>query len=118
MDVVLDLVGGAYLESNVDSLAIEGRVSIIATQGGRTGQLDLGKLMQKRARVMGSTMRARTAAEKGEIARRLLQDVWPMLPAKDPIRPIIDSTFPLADARLAHERMESGEHIGKIVLVA
>ncbi len=118
VDVVLDLVGGGYLERNVESLATEGRLSIVATQGGRTGQLDIGKLMQKRAKVMGSTMRARTAAEKGEIAQRLLRDVWPMLPAKNPIRPVIDSTFPLAEARLAHQRMESGEHIGKIVLLA
>ncbi len=118
VDVVLDLVGGAYLERNVDSLAVEGRLSIVATQGGRTGQLDIGKLMQKRAKVLGSTMRSRTAEEKGEIARRLLREVWPMLGAKDPIRPVIDSTFPLRDARLAHQRMESGEHIGKILLLA
>lgn len=118
VDVVLDLVGGGYLERNLESLALEGRVSIVATQGGRTGQLDIGKLMQKRAKVLGSTMRSRTAQEKGEIAHRLLRDVWPILPAKDPIRPVIDSTFPLTDARLAHARMESGEHIGKIVLLA
>ncbi|MGA8029491.1 MAG: NAD(P)H-quinone oxidoreductase [Bryobacteraceae bacterium] len=117
VDIVLDMVGGSYLERNVDSLAVEGRISIVATQGGRTGELDIGKLMMKRARVLGSTMRARAAEEKGEVARRLLRDVWPMLPAKNPIRPIIDGTFPLADARLAHARMESGEHVGKIVLV-
>ncbi|MBV9612481.1 MAG: zinc-binding dehydrogenase, partial [Acidobacteriaceae bacterium] len=65
-----------------------------------------------------STMRARTAEQKGEIAQRLLRDVWPKLPAKDPIRPIVDSTFPLAEASRAHQHMESGQHIGKIVLVA
>jgi NADPH:quinone reductase len=117
VDVVLDMVGGSYLAKNVDVLALEGRLAIVATQGGRTGQLDIGKLMAKRGRVMGSTLRARTPEEKGEIAGRLLRDVWPLLPAKDVIRPIIDSTFPLTDARLAHERMESGKHIGKIVLV-
>lgn len=117
VDVVLDLVGGPYLERNVRSLALEGRLAIVAVQGGRTGQLEIHKLMVKRARVLGSTMRPRTAEEKGLIAQGLLRDVWPLLPAKDPIRPIIDSTFPLSDARLAHERMESGEHIGKIVLV-
>lgn len=117
VDVVLDLVGGAYLERNVESLGLEGRVAIVATQGGRTGQLDLGKLMQKRARILASTMRVRSAEQKGEIAQRLLRDVWPILPAKDPIRPIIDSTFPLAEAWRAHARMEGGEHIGKIVLV-
>jgi NADPH:quinone reductase len=117
VDVVLDMVGGSYLDKNVDVLALEGRLSIVATQGGRTGQLDVGKLMAKRGRVLGSTLRSRTPEEKGEIARRLLRDVWPMLPSKDVIRPIIDSTFPLTDARFAHQRMESGKHIGKIVLV-
>ncbi|MDQ2773611.1 MAG: NAD(P)H-quinone oxidoreductase [Acidobacteriota bacterium] len=118
VDVILDMVGGSYLERNVDCLASEGRLTIVATQGGRTGQLDVGKLMMKRARVMGSTMRARTPEQKGEVVRRLLHDVWPLLPARDPIRPIVDSTFPLVDARLAHARMEEGNHIGKIVLVA
>jgi NADPH2:quinone reductase len=117
VNVVLDMVGGSYLAKNVDVLALEGRLAIVATQGGRTGQLDIGKLMAKRGKIIGSTLRARTPEEKGEIARRLLHDVWPMLPSKDVIRPIIDSTFPLTDARFAHERMESGKHIGKIVLV-
>jgi putative PIG3 family NAD(P)H quinone oxidoreductase len=117
VNVVLDIVGGSYIDKNLDTLALEGRLSIVATQGGRIGQLDLGKLMPKRGRIMGSTLRSRTPEEKGEIARRLLRDVWPMLPSKDVIRPIIDSTFPFTDARLAHERMESGKHIGKIVLV-
>ncbi|MGH9620784.1 MAG: NAD(P)H-quinone oxidoreductase, partial [Bryobacteraceae bacterium] len=116
VDVVLDLVGGAYLERNLEALATEGRLAIVATQGGRTGQLNLGALMNKRARVVGSTMRSRTPAQKGEIARRLLKDVWPLLPAKNPIRPVIDRVFPLRDAKLAHERLESGHHIGKIVL--
>ena len=73
--------------------------------------------MQKRGRVMGSTMRARTPEQKGEVARRLLHDVWPLLPAKNAIRPVIDSSFPLRDAHLAHRRMEEGSHIGKIILV-
>lgn len=117
VDLVVDLVGGSYLERNLDVLATEGRITIIATQGGRTGQLNIGALMMKRARVMGSTMRVRTPAQKGEIAVRLLREVWPLLPPKNPIRPVIDTTFPLRDARLAHERMESGRHIGKIVLI-
>lgn len=117
VNVVLDMVGGPYIDKNLDVLALEGRLSIVAIQGGRIGQLDIGKLMARRGRIMGSTMRTRTPEQKGEIARRLLRDVWSMLPAKDVIRPIIDSTFPLTDARLAHERLESGKHIGKIVLV-
>jgi NADPH2:quinone reductase len=117
VDVVLDLVGGPYLERNIESLAVEGRMSIVSIQGGRTGQLDLGKLMHKRARMMGSTMRARSPDQKGEVARRLREQVWPLLPTKNPIRPVIDSTFPLGQAAAAHQRMESGQHIGKIILV-
>ncbi|MBV8071050.1 MAG: NAD(P)H-quinone oxidoreductase [Acidobacteriaceae bacterium] len=117
VDVILDMIGGSYLERNIESLAVEGRLAIVSTQGGREGKLDLAKLMHKRARVMGSTMRARTAAQKGEVAQRLREQVWPLLPAKDPIRPVIDSTFPLADAASAHSRLESSQHIGKIVLI-
>ena len=90
---------------------------IVATQGGRTATLDIGKLLLKRLRVMGSTMRARPSEAKGQVAAALFSDIWPLLPAKDAIRPIIDSTFPLAEACLAHERMELGTNIGKIVLV-
>jgi NADPH:quinone reductase-like Zn-dependent oxidoreductase len=79
--------------------------------------LDIGRLMQKRARIMGSTIRVRTPDQKGEIAARLLKEVWPLLPAKGPIRPLVDSTYPLEQAAKAHARLESGEHIGKIVLV-
>ena len=117
VNVILDMVGGSYLERNLNALAPEGRLVIIAVQGGAVGQLDIGKLMHKRARVMGSTMRARPTAGKGEVAGRLLRDVWPLLPAKKPIRPLIDATFPLAEAARAHARMERGEHVGKIVLV-
>ena len=116
-NVILDMIGGSYLERNVEALALEGRLCIIAAQGGRTGQLDVQKLMMKRGRVIASTLRARTPEEKGEIARRLRHDIWPVLSAKDVIRPIVDCTFPLRDAALAHERMQSGNHMGKIVLV-
>jgi putative PIG3 family NAD(P)H quinone oxidoreductase len=116
VDVILDLVGGPYLDRNLDALAPEGRLVIVSTQGGRTASLDIGKLMSKRLRISASTMRVRTAAAKGEVAQALLRNIWPLLPAKTAIRPVIDSVFPLADARLAHERLESGKHIGKIVL--
>ena len=116
VDVILDMVGGAYLERNLHALAVEGRLSIVATQGGRAGQLDIGSLMIKRGKIIGSTMRNRTPEQKGEVARRLLQEIWPILPAKDPIRPVIDAVFPLREAQKAHERLESGQHIGKIVL--
>jgi len=116
VDVILDMVGGAYLERNLHALAVEGRLSIVATQGGRAGQLDIGSLMIKRGKITGSTMRNRTPEQKGEVARRLLQEIWPLLPAKNPIRPVIDAVFPLREAQKAHERLESGQHIGKIVL--
>lgn len=116
-DVILDLVGAPYLERNLSALAMEGRLVVIGTQGGRTCDLDLAKLMVKRGRIIGSTMRARSVNQKGEVATRLLREVWPLLPAKNPIKPVIDRAFPLRDARLAHERLESGQHIGKIVLV-
>ena len=118
VDLILDIVGGSYLDRNLSALAVEGRLVIVATQGGRTAQLDIGKLMIKRLRVIGSTMRARSAAAKGEVAEALKRDIWPLLPGKTQIRPIIDSTFPLRQAAAAHRRMEEGTHIGKIVLVA
>ncbi len=115
--MILDIVGGSYLDRNLDALAPEGRLVIVSTQGGRSATLDIGKLMLKRLRVMGSTMRARPSEAKGKVAAALFSDIWPLLPKKDPIRPAIDTTFPLKDARLAHERMESGKNIGKVVLV-
>lgn len=118
VDVILDLVGGAYLERNIECLAKEGRLSILATQGGTSGTLNIAAIMHKRARVMGSTMRARTPEEKGRVRDGLLKEIWPLLPPKTVIRPVIDSTFPLTDASRAHERMQSGEHIGKILLLS
>jgi NADPH2:quinone reductase len=114
VDLILDMVGGAYLERNLKVLATEGRLVIIATQGGASAQLDLGALLRKRARVLGSTMRVRTVAEKGLVAAALRRDIWPLLPSKQGIRPVIDSVFDLADASTAHDRMESGEVIGKV----
>lgn len=116
VDVVLDLVGAPYLERNLEILALEGRLTIVSTQGGRKGEVDLGQVMQKRLRIMGSTMRVRTPEQKGAVAKRLLEEVWPLLPAKNCIRPLIDATFPLSQAWRAHERMESGSHIGKVLL--
>ncbi len=117
VDVVLDIVGGPYLARNLDALATEGRIAIISAQGGRCGELDLAQLLHKRARVIGSTLRSRTPDEKGEVARALRKEVWPLLPPKQFIRPVIDATFPLAEAWRAHERMETSQHIGKILLI-
>jgi putative PIG3 family NAD(P)H quinone oxidoreductase len=115
-DVILDMVGGTYLARNIASLATEGRMVIIATQGGHTAELDLAALMKKRARIMGSTMRVRTPAEKGKVARSLEQNIWPVLAAKTPIHPVIDSVYSLEEACSAHIRMESSRTFGKVLL--
>jgi putative PIG3 family NAD(P)H quinone oxidoreductase len=115
-DVIVDLVGGSYLERNVNALALEGRLCLIAVLGGATGMLPIHKLMRTRGSIVASTLRARTPAEKGAVADCLREKVWPMLPAKRFIRPLIDRVFPLAEAAKAHERLESGVHMGKIVL--
>jgi putative PIG3 family NAD(P)H quinone oxidoreductase len=114
-DVILDMVGGKYFERNIASLAIEGRLAVIALLGGRDGKLDLGLLLRKRLTVVGSVLRARPVAEKGAVADALRQHIWPLI-AGGKIKPVIDSTFPLADAAKAHARMETSAHVGKIVL--
>lgn len=117
VDVILDIVGGDYIERDVEALAPDGRVVCIATPRGRAAEIDLGMLMQRRAAVMGSALRGRSIEDKGEIARRLLERVWPLLAARNPVRPVIDSTFPLEEAAAAHRRLEESVHVGKIVLV-
>lgn len=117
VDVVLDIVGGEYIERDLDALAPDGRIVCIATPGGRTAQLDIGKVMQRRAAVMGSALRARSVEQKAAIARALRERVWPLLAAKDAVRPVVDSVFPLAQAGEAHRRLEESTHVGKIVLV-
>jgi len=114
-DVILDMIGGDYVARNYDAAAVEGRIVQIATQGGIIGQADLIKLMMKRLVHTGSTLRPRTLAFKGEIAAELEAQVWPLLASRQ-IAPVMDMIFPLKDAWRAHERMEEGEHIGKIVL--
>lgn len=117
VDVVLDMVGGAYLERNMDVLAIEGRLGVIAVQQGATSTISLAKLMHRRISILGSTLRSRTVEQKGAIAQALSKEIWPLLPACNAIWPVIDSEFPLQEASRAHARMEGGEHIGKIVLI-
>jgi putative PIG3 family NAD(P)H quinone oxidoreductase len=115
VDVILDMVGGKYFERNIAALAVEGRLAVIALLGGRDAKLDLGLLLRKRLTVVGSVLRARSVAEKGAVAEALRREIWPLI-AGGRIRPVIDSTFPLADAAQAHARMETSQHIGKIVL--
>jgi len=116
-DVILDNMGAAYLGRNVAALALEGRLVVIGMQGGTRAELDLGALMRKRAAIVATTLRARPVAEKTTICRAVVEHVWPLV-ADGTITAIIDTTMPLAEAAQAHRRMESGDHTGKIVLVA
>jgi putative PIG3 family NAD(P)H quinone oxidoreductase len=113
-DVILDIVGGSYLERNIAALAAGGRLAVIAVQGGARGELDLATLMHKRASVLASTLRARPLAEKAGIVAAVRDEVWPLVSAGQ-VRPVIDQVLPLAEAAAAHRRME-GSHIGKILL--
>jgi putative PIG3 family NAD(P)H quinone oxidoreductase len=115
VDVVLDMVGGDYVARNLSCLARLGRHISIATLRGNKAEISLREIMSKRLTVTGSTLRPRSVAEKGAIAAALMEKVWPLL-ASGTIKPVIDSTYPLAEASQAHRRMESSAHIGKIVL--
>ncbi len=114
-NVILDMVGGDYVARNYDAAAEEGRIVQIATLGGAEATVNIAKLMVKRLVHTGSTLRPRSVAFKGQIAAELEARVWPLL-AERRIAPVMDMIFPLAEAWRAHERMEEGEHIGKIVL--
>ncbi|MGA7489767.1 MAG: zinc-binding dehydrogenase, partial [Xanthobacteraceae bacterium] len=115
-DVILDMVGGDYIERNYEAAAVEGRVVQIAFQGSPKATVDFRRIMLKRLTHTGSTLRARSIADKGAIARGVEEHVLPLI-AAGRIKPVIDSTFPLAQAAAAHARMEASSHIGKIVLV-
>jgi NADPH2:quinone reductase len=114
-DVVLDMVGGDYIERNYEAAAVDGRVVQIAFQGSPKATVDFRRIMLKRLTHTGSTLRARSVLDKGAIARAVEQHVLPLI-ATGKVRPVIDSTFPLAQASAAHARMEASAHIGKIVL--
>jgi putative PIG3 family NAD(P)H quinone oxidoreductase len=114
-DVILDMVGGDYVAKNYEAAAMEGRIVQIAVQSGAVGSADFSKLMVKRLVHTGSTLRPRTVEVKAGIAAALEANVWPLLAARR-IQPVMDMIFPLTEAWRAHERMEEGEHIGKIVL--
>jgi putative PIG3 family NAD(P)H quinone oxidoreductase len=116
-DVILDNMAAAYLSRNVSALAVEGRLVVIGMQGGTKAELDLNALMRKRAAIVATTLRARPVAEKTTICRAVTEHVWPLV-ADGTIKPIVDTTMPLAEAAEAHRRMESGGHTGKILLVA
>ncbi|TPN78605.1 NAD(P)H-quinone oxidoreductase [Mesorhizobium sp. CU2] len=114
-DVILDMVGGDYVARNYEAAAVEGRIVQIAVQGGAVAPTNFATLMIKRLTHTGSTLRPRTVEFKAAIAAALEAQVWPLLGARK-VAPVMDMIFPLSEAWRAHERMEEGEHIGKIVL--
>jgi NADPH2:quinone reductase len=114
-DVILDVVGGGYLGRNVEALARCGRLVIIATKGGAKGELDIPVMMRKQAIVTGSVLRSRSVAEKSRLVAEVGRHVWPVIEGGQ-VRPVIDGVFAFEQASKAHERMESGLHIGKIIL--
>jgi NADPH:quinone reductase len=115
-EVVLDMVGGPYVQKNINIMNEHGRIVMIAFLKGPTSELNLMRLMLKRITLTGSTLRARSHEEKARIATNVGNCVWPWIEAGK-VKPVIDSTFPLEQAEQAHQRLESGAHAGKIVLV-
>ncbi|MED5613748.1 NAD(P)H-quinone oxidoreductase [Janthinobacterium sp. P210005] len=115
VDVILDMVGGDYLPREIDCLADDGRIGLIAVQGGTKAELDLGSLLRRRLTVTGSTLRPRSVAFKAAIASHLRATVWPLIEAGK-IKPVIYQTFPLEKANEAHALMEASTHVGKIML--
>ena len=114
-DVILDMVGGDYIERNYEAAAVEGRVVQIAFQGSSKASVDFRRIMLKRLTHTGSTLRARSVPDKGALAKAVEMHVLPLI-ASGNVRPLIDSTFPFIQACAAHARMETSAHIGKIVL--
>jgi NADPH:quinone reductase len=117
VDVVLDMVAGEYLQREITALADDGRIVIIAFLGGMKSTIDTGQVMRRRLTISGSTLRPRSVEFKATIAQALREKVWPLIES-GAIKPVIHAMFPLAEAARAHELMESGQHIGKIVLRA
>lgn len=115
-DLILDMVGGDYIPRNIKALALDGRLVQIAFLGGPVAELNFAQVMVKRLTITGSTLRPQSNGAKATIARELEAKIWPML-SDGTIAPVMDSTFPLAEAAKAHAKMETSKHIGKIVLV-
>ena len=116
VDVVLDMVGGDYFAKDLDALKTGGRIVFIAAQGGGDVTLSIGRMMQKRALITGSTLRPRDADEKARLAAAVEATVWPWIEAGK-VKPLIDKTFPLDQAAAAHAHLEAAGHVGKIILV-
>lgn len=115
VDVILDMVAGDYLARDLKALADDGRIVVIALLGGSKATLNADQILRRRLTITGSTLRPRDVAFKAKIAQALREKVWPLFPAGK-LKPVVHATFPLKEAHLAHAMMESGEHIGKIIL--
>jgi NADPH:quinone reductase-like Zn-dependent oxidoreductase len=115
VDAILDIMGAKYLEANINSLARNGRMVVIGLQGGTKGTLDLNRLLTKAATITATSLRFRPSAEKAEIVHQVAQRVWPLFETRKISLPPI-TTFPLAQASAAHQLLESGDLVGKIVL--
>jgi NADPH:quinone reductase len=115
VNVVLDMVAGDYVGRELKCMADDGRLAVIAVQGGVKSEIDAGLLLRKRLAITGSTLRPRPVAYKTELARSLRQQVWPLIEAGR-VKPVIHRVFPAAEAAAAHALMESSTHVGKIVL--
>ena len=116
VDVILDMVGGDYIQRNLSAMALEGRLVYIAFLGGAKAEVNFAPMLMKRLTITGATLRARPIAEKGAIAAAVHEKVWPLF-ADGTVRAVLHKTFPLAEAGAAHTLMESSAHIGKIVLL-
>jgi NADPH:quinone reductase-like Zn-dependent oxidoreductase len=117
-DVILDIMGAVYLDRNVDALANDGRLVIIGMQGGAKAELNIGKLLAKRAGVLATALRSRPVdgpGGKSDIVARVVDDVWPMV-ADGLVRPVVGAEFPMAEAQAAHELLASGDVSGKVLL--
>jgi NADPH2:quinone reductase len=115
VDVILDMVTGTYLQREIDCLADDGRIVVIAIMGGSKSEVNTGQILRRRLTVTGSTLRPRPVAFKRQIAKQLYEQVWPLLNSGK-LKPVIYKTFPLEQAADAHRLMESSEHVGKIIL--
>jgi putative PIG3 family NAD(P)H quinone oxidoreductase len=115
-DVILDIIGAAYLARNVDALATNGKLVVIGLQGGMKAELDLGALMHKRAAILSTGLRARPYREKAAIVQSVRENVWPLVES-GAVKPVIDRVLPMAQAAEAHRVMEASENVGKILLV-
>ncbi len=115
VNVILDIIGAAYLGRNIEALAVDGRLAVVGLQGGIRAEINLGTLMARRAQVSAASLRARPVQQKAEIVAAVAAHVWPMIEAAQ-IRPVIDRVLPIQEAAEGHRVVEAGEHVGKVVL--